>query len=619
MAMTRARSKSWGSRKVAVPPDGQIRLSQMITTFGPGAMVDLVDQAVVVGGLDFWSYDARGMKQVADPRLRDALAERFQAVGRELSDEHSFREPPAGDDRDPSRASGVQVLEFPQWFVCQNPRCHALARSDGLERKRGRYVHACERRASSDCVPVRFVGACKNGHLEDFPWIFYAHQDRGRCAAPSLRLVEGRSGDFSEIQVRCACGAAKPLSHAVAPDANPLCRGERPWLGPDGREGCQERLRLLVRTASNAYFAQVVSALSIPETGREVEAAVRSQWAVLKAATPATLPAFRTIPAVAVAIDGVSDDEVLAAVRALHDDLAAERLPLRSAEYLQLSSAKTEAPGDLPGPDDRFFARRMPVDGETPLSGVGVVLAHKLREVRAQVGFTRLEAATPDLQGEYDLGVHQAMLGLTTNWLPATEIQGEGLFVQLDEDAVRSWEQRPQVQARGRDLLDGYRRWAAPADDYPPFPGVRFYMLHSLSHLLISAISLTCGYAASAIRERIYCDGADAAVPMAAVLLSTGSAGTEGTLGGLVEQGRHLTSHLRRAFDLGSLCSNDPVCAGHTPRGDLAERYLEGSACHGCLFLAECSCERFNRYLDRALVVPAIGHEPELALFSRRP
>jgi hypothetical protein len=77
--------------------------------------------------------------------------------------------------------------------------------------------------------------------------------------------------------------------------------------------------------------------------------------------------------------------------------------------------------------------------------------------------------------------------------------------------------------------------------------------------------------------------------------------------------------HLRRAYDLGVLCSNDPVCAGHSPEKDHAERYLEGAACHGCLYIAECSCERFNRYLDRALVVPAIGHDPTLAFFSERP
>jgi hypothetical protein len=69
-------------------------------------------------------------------------------------------------------------------------------------------------------------------------------------------------------------------------------------------------------------------------------------------------------------------------------------------------------------------------------------------------------------------------------------------------------------------------------------------------------------------------------------------------------------------LELGSLCSNDPVCSAHSPENDLAERYLEGAACHGCLYIAECSCERFNRYLDRALVVPVIGRDPALSFFG---
>jgi hypothetical protein len=105
---------------------------------------------------------------------------------------------------------------------------------------------------------------------------------------------------------------------------------------------------------------------------------------------------------------------------------------------------------------------------------------------------------------------------------------------------------------------------------------------------------------------------------MAGILFSTGTTGAEGTLGGLLEQGRALSAHLARAFDQGVLCSNDPVCAAHDPGRDPTERYLHGAACHGCLFIAEPSCEHQNRFLDRALVVPTIGHEGA-AFFRERP
>jgi hypothetical protein len=101
-------------------------------------------------------------------------------------------------------------------------------------------------------------------------------------------------------------------------------------------------------------------------------------------------------------------------------------------------------------------------------------------------------------------------------------------------------------------------------------------------------------------------------------LFSTGTTGAEGTLGGLLDQGRTFGEHLRRAFEVGTLCSNDPVCAAHNPGHDPTERFLHGAACHGCLFIAEPSCEHFNRFLDRALVFPTLGHD-NVAFFNTRP
>jgi len=612
---------SWAKAEVRIPPSGQIRQSQVITTFGPGAMMDLVDQAVLVGGLDFWSYDKqKGVPVIREPRLRDALAERFKAAGRSLSLDEAFREPPRCDDRQPLHYAGIQVLEMPHWFVCQNPECRSLVKSDGLELKGGRYFHFCESRKKSETVPVRFVVACEKGHVDDFPWIHFAHRNvERRCVAPSLRLREGVTGDFSEILVECACGARERLSAAMARESMPRCTGARPWLGEMGGEQCTARMRLLVRTASNSYFAQVVSALSFPEKGRELEAAVRSVWDVLKSGTPETLPVFRTIDKVKVALAAYADRQVLEAIQAIQRGTPVAREPLRTAEFKQFLEQPPEAPGDLPRRDDVFFARSVVPEGGLPARLSRLFLARKLREVRVQVGFTRIEPVTPDLEGEFDLGVESAALGLTTDWLPATEIHGEGVLLVLDEDAVREWESRAPVNERARALLAGHDAWAATLSTPPGFPGARFYMLHSLAHLLIGAISLECGYSASSIRERIYCAPAGAPTPMAAILLSTGTSGTDGTLGGLVEQGRRIRSHLRKAFELGSLCSNDPVCASHSPKDDPAERFLEGAACHGCLFIAECSCERFNRYLDRALVLPTIGHDPGLAFFKDRP
>ena len=136
-------------------------------------------------------------------------------------------------------------------------------------------------------------------------------------------------------------------------------------------------------------------------------------------------------------------------------------------------------------------------------------------------------------------------------------------------------------------------------------------MLHSLAHLLLTAISLECGYPASSLRERVYVPGPGSATDGYGILIYTGSSDAEGTLGGLVMAGREIRRHVRRALESGELCSNDPICAHHAPSRHDGQQLL-GSACHGCLLIAETSCEQRNEFLDRALVVPtveAIGAE----------
>lgn len=614
-----------GTGKKAPPLAGKIRRSQLVGTFGPGSLVDLLDHAVLMGGLEFWNYPKGKEMVVTEPRLREKLAERLARLSPPvlLSQESPFREPPSGE-QESSPGRGVQVLEMPEWFVCQGERCRALLKRGSLEIKSGHYQHRCADGKTEGVVPVRFVAACRNGHLQEFPWVTFAHSGAKSagfqdCPAPRLRFEEGVSGDFSEVRVSCdACGASQGLSNALIQQLAFDCGGHRPWLGRGGQEECAEKLRLLVRSASNSYFAQVVSALSIPDPARMLEEQVETQWHILATATAVTLPAFRTIPAVGAALAGFSDAEVLEAIAAISRHEKVRRPPIRSAEMVQLRAVPIERPGELPPEGVEFFARAFVPAGGLP-TGIGrLVLAPRLREVRVQVGFNRLEPVAPDLEGEYDLGVQSQRLSLAADWLPACEIRGEGLLVELDAAAVAAWEQRPEVIARDRELQTGFKAWAASLGPgaSPMYPGIRFYLLHSLSHLLITAISLHCGYPSASLRERIYCASAESELPMAGILLSTGTAGTEGTLGGLVEEGRRFPHHLRRALEIGALCSSDPVCGAHSPQGDFSERFLEGAACHGCLFLAEPSCERFNQFLDRALVVPVLGQEPGLAFFE---
>jgi hypothetical protein len=629
----RPRRKPTGKSSAAAKrPEGQIRQSQLVTTFGPGAMVDLVDRAVVIGGLDHWAWLGGKWIALDDARLRRSLLPRLRALDPDLDLATSdyFRKPPEGDNRDASPSVGVRALEFPKWFVCQG--CHRLARAgDQFEEHKNRYRHQCAGNKVSRAVPVRFVAACARGHLVDFPWRPFTHRDckEGICDRPDLRLEEGATGDLGRIRVRCVnCGASQPMSAARA--ALYPCDGDRPWLG--GRaanEDCDQKLELLVRTASDAYFSQVVSALRLPPAEESLVNRRVSEpdvWKLVqKVKSAEQLQVLIELQdGIASAFKGLDPKAVLAAIEAHRSERSQEtERPLRTVEFERIVNAPVEQPGNEPEVGCQFAAFRVPPSRiDLPRGVRGLIVIPELREIRVQVSFSRLDSISSNLQGEFDFDRvrHKpAPLMLPTGnqkWLPAAEVRGEGIFVELDEEAVQAWERRDAVVKRAALLLGAYE-----AEGRGEFPGIRFYLLHTMSHLLLTAISLECGYAASAIRERIYSQvgGQPGEPAMAAILLGTGTTGSEGTLGGLVEEGRHLKHHLREAWDLGRLCSNDPVCAAHDPSHESSDRRSEGAACHGCLYIAECSCEWQNRFLDRALLVPTIGNDRELAFFAERP
>ncbi|MDE0709644.1 MAG: DUF1998 domain-containing protein, partial [bacterium] len=287
--------------------------------------------------------------------------------------------------------------------------------------------------------------------------------------------------------------------------------------------------------------------------------------------------------------------------------------PQSSVKQAELEVLLSEPEGfgdDVPVNRD-FHARRLPDavwrDPESTVSkGVeAVIQLHRLREVLALIGFTRFEAAVRDIHGEYESDVERATIAIEPTWFPAVENRGEGVFLQLRGTTVEAWLGWTPVKSRIDELRQGHTAWRQQRGKSPAgFPGGPYILLHTLAHLLIQSMAMRCGYPASSIRERVYVEGGHYGL-----LLYTGSPDAEGTLGGLVQQARHLEDHLNHALDMGILCANDPIGAQHSAAQSLEERRLHGAACHGCTLIAETSCEMRNDYLDRALVVPVLGLE----------
>jgi hypothetical protein len=600
-------------RRGEVQPHGQIRQSQIVTTFGPGAMIDLPDYAVILAGLDNWS----GYQD--HPIVEDRLGSKVRNL---LGRTFTFYAPPADKDDPTAPVTGITVWLFPEWFVGQDAKqdksgVRSRPLVHRLDLDRGMKFRLDSRERLQRVVPVRFVQACTRGHVSDIDWRVFVHGKGADCTRRLWLDERGTTGDLTDITVRCECGLFKALSAATKMEDLPLgyCNGPRPWLGPNARERCgdggdnpAQRNRLLIRAASNAYFAQTLSAISIPEPGMKLRNAVEDVWAqFLQAVTSIEELAFaRKMPQVKLALEGFSDAEVWAEIQRRAEGAAPAVKGIREAELETLLESPDQVGDDQP--DGLFFARTAPIpNGEPALtrSISKVVKVHRLREVIVQVGFTRFESAVPDINGELDLNVERAALSLNQQWLPAVENRGEGVFIGFKAADIEAWRLRPAAVARGERLLAGYKAWLKDHPGVKPnYPGLPFVMLHTFSHLLIAAVALDCGYAASSIRERIYVGGAGCGI-----LLYTASPDSEGTLGGLVEAADRIDAHFRQAIEMGRLCSNDPVCAQHQPDSRQEDRLLSGAACHGCVLLAESSCERRNDFLDRALVVPTVDSE----------
>ena len=587
---------------------GTIRQSQIVTTFGPGAMVDLPHHSVIVGGLDDWNF-GNDRRSVSEERLVAKLEALLDLQGLKLF------APPIESTEPHVAITGVTAWQFPEWFIAQCSEVRGKVRGRPLLHREGlvrdRYEGRDGRRYA--VVPVRFVQACPNGHISDIDWPGFVHEyQKPPCLRPLWVEEWGASGDLADIVIACECGKLRSMAQATrGPEALGFCTGQRPWLGPRASERCESEngrsvpYRLLLRSASDAYFPQVLRVISIPDADAALRMAVDSVWEdfLLYVETLDDLKRERRKAKVFAALEGHPDEKVFAEIVRRRGKAEPMSKSIKQAEIETLLDSAEEIGDDLPEGVD-FYAKRLPLPSDPLMASLErIVLVHRLREVLALAGFTRFEPVMPDIDGELSLEVQRAELARETTWLPAVENRGEGVFFSFRRDAIQKWQERPAVRRRGEQLLAGFNTWKDrhEASAQSAFPDVPYVFLHSLSHLLITAVSLECGYSASSIRERIYAGSSGFGI-----LLYTGTPDAEGTLGGLVQVGRRLDHHLRGAIRMGRLCSNDPVCANHQPDNRQEERFLNGAACHGCLLIAEPSCERRNEFLDRALVVATV-------------
>lgn len=583
----------------------RVRQSQTVVPFGVGAVFDIQGESFVATGIGDWP--TRGRQKVDSPRL----ASRLGVTG-------FYAAPATANDRfDTPDAPGAPYIRFPSWLFCG--ACRRMKRWRIADEKHGQAPRCPSCSPARTLAPMRFVQICAAGHLSDIDWWFWAHSrreaaERRQCAERDrLRfLVSERASGLEALSVACAakgCGAARDLLDILGTHGM-RCSGRNPWQRASEAVECVKPVQIVQRTAGNLYYPLVHSALDIPETDvpahtdDALAARVREHdlWVSLcrMAGTPRA-EALRMM----IQEDTGAGDDLLDALVAEETGGVSGAAPTSSDGPARPDLSREEwAAFTAPAPPaTRDFALRettLGLAGESaePWSGLRqrfgrIVLADRLREVRALSGFTRVSP---------DASVVPADSARRLKWLPAVEVFGEGVFLTLDRGELASWEVdtrvRRQVAGMQADLDRSFQKDRLEAVTGPDL-SPRFVLLHTLAHLLIRQLSFESGYTTASLRERIY---ARPEQDQYGILVYTAAGDAEGTLGGLVRQGEppRLVETLLRMTEAAAWCSADPLCAEHTGQGF---GNLNRAACHACALLPETSCETGNTLLDRALVV----------------
>ena len=635
---------------------GSSRPSSLLYTYGPGAIMDLPQFTIMPTGLDDWDriWNRREGEppRIHAPRLREVVRTHMRSPFVQLRP-HPWQ-PKRNAFSNEGVDLGVPSRVFPQWLRCTG--CDMLGlvsqfsyiNTHPYRTDQARFEHTkCPGRggagkAARPAVPARYLLACAMGHLDEFPYELWVHRGRQceKAEVPFLKMIDRTAGKGASAMIRCeSCKLQRPMNEAQGQAGTaklPKCRGRHPHLDAFEPGGCGAQTKLMLVGASNLWFAATLSIIVMPESAQEkaedLADRIRAVLGDKLAKYAGSLDILRDfLDAGGVDVTGLPDGDLGSLVAVA---LAPPPTPDEQEERLRQWD-----PVDLLVPEWRYLLKDPLGDRhEDPDSGLTlsrrdrgpqlrdeitrVLAVERLRKVNALTGFTRIDAF--DRVGD----VPKRLVPLTRErrpaWTVATEDRGEGVFLQLDEPRVASWEQmilesdvwEAHKLAHRRNF---YRRFSETGEEVDPDTRLkppRYWLVHTLAHVLIREMAMQCGYSAASLSERLYAwPATDERPPAAGLLIVTTASDSDGTLGGLVALSERecLQRVVSGALEKATRCSSDPICARRTPVDP--EDFLHGAACHCCVMASETSCERANRFLDRRFLIDLPGSE--LGFFGR--
>ena len=627
----------------------EIRRGQLIAPFGVGAMVDFPDETLMSAGLDFWP------SEISDANYKASILDATKIIDTRLQQQLSailkrpinyFLLPTEGTDRtgyslgsQTPEKQDMPFVRFPSWCFC--PRCKIMERI-GLEQKKLLKCSSMKRISEGNVKPcgdlpekyrpilkpIRFLIACENGHIDDFPWFNWLHKD-GHCSGDVNNVGSGNlffkstaQPGLSGIVVHCfKCKKKRSMSGAFKkdvlkdymPDAS--CSGRKPWLGGNIKNDkfCNAIPQTIQRGASNTYFANTMSSILIPPYSKSILTMLENnnKWAEIKDIFDEELSIIDNEYSLSESGEkqlkrkserwGINYNTLFETSIKKFADLDNIATSKETNEEFRFKEFNAFI-GARPEPEDRrdFDIEEIPINNYEDWFQIyfnRIVCVPQLRETRALTGFSRLK---PGVVGEEKVFLSDK----AKDWLPATEVRGEGIFLEFKADKLMNWEKLRAsygiAKKKNQKIQD------AIISNSPNFSrrdnaDETFLLIHSFAHALIRQLAFECGYDSGALNERIFVSSKDDTL-MAGLLIYTANGDAEGSLGGLVAQGKpnFIEKIVKNTIENAKFCSNDPICMETQEQG---HQGLNAAACHSCLLLPETCCEHNNLLLDRSTLV----------------
>jgi len=621
----------------------QIQTRKAISAYGGvGSILETKDGAIVVKNFDEWPFFEIIQEQfeehnlIADKRFKNRLSKYFRQLVylvkvpiNELQTGFKLENP----------FSLLAGRYFPEWFYCNH--CHRFDHISNWKRHWENLVETKDKdffyppkcfkcylankntkKRFYDLEQVRFILIAPNGEIADIPWDKWAFFKKTRKQKDTEEEQEELIS-LGEINVPDEIELLYKTSDKLD-DLKGI------WIIANNKKGEQlafttlsgifnTRIKIedlipntiekgvlfkpVIRSSNSVYYPNILSSIFIPDEDKLNDYKITLIKDLYSKGLTADL--VSSIIKTTNSIDISSDT-----IQRLIDNNFSERESeiskseneYRYDEYTFTTTKDSERIGN-----DLIFEK---ISNDFFQSNLikSIYKMDKIKMTFVQTSYTRQEPIFTDLYLKDEAVITNtketlskkftSKYGANTKYLPAVESFGEGVFFDFDNNVLNEWLKNfPQVVDRLNVIFENLKK-----SDSSVFKNLeltpKLILIHTFSHLIIKELEYLCGYPSTSIQERLYIDEK---LGMYGVLIYT-IAGSEGSYGGLTSLcestkiGKLILSAMTRARD----CATDPICY-HTSGQGVGNLNL--SACFSCTLLPETSCEMFNCFLDRRILI----------------